>query len=218
MTQADSTKGLWRTIAQGDSVESLAVAHGLTTEKVWRHPENAPLRAARQSPHVLHPGDRLFLPPIDVRTEQLATTRVHRFERRGVPSRLRLRLAILGEPLRDEPFVLYAGGLEFHGQTDGDGWVDVRVPASLERGRLVVGNGDDAIEYAVHPRELDPCDEVTGWQSRLRNLGYAPGTVDGVAGAQSRAALAAFQQDEGLPATGEPDDATRARLIARHGS
>jgi len=136
----------------------------------------------------------------------------------GVPSRLRVRLAILGAPLGDEAFQLYAGALELHGRTDADGWIDVRVPCTLARARLVVGEGDDAIEYVLHPRELDPCAAVTGWQARLRNLGHDPGPVDGDAGTRSRSALAAFQREQSLPATGELDDVTRARLIERHGS
>jgi hypothetical protein len=50
-------------------------------------------------------------------------------------------------------------------------------------------------------------------QLALARRGLSPGSIDGIMGAQTRAALLAFQQRERLPATGELDDPTRARLF-----
>jgi lipoprotein-anchoring transpeptidase ErfK/SrfK len=50
-------------------------------------------------------------------------------------------------------------------------------------------------------------------QLALDRLGISPGSLDGVAGSQTRAAVRAFQQREGLPITGELDATTRARLV-----
>lgn len=50
-------------------------------------------------------------------------------------------------------------------------------------------------------------------QLALARLGYSPGSIDGSPGSQTRAALRAFQQREGLPATGEADGDTLARLV-----
>ncbi len=44
--------------------------------------------------------------------------------------------------------------------------------------------------------------EVRQVQQQLAGLGYSPGPADGVAGRRTVAALAAFQRDRGLPATG----------------
>jgi lipoprotein-anchoring transpeptidase ErfK/SrfK len=49
-------------------------------------------------------------------------------------------------------------------------------------------------------------------QIALVRQGFSPGSLDGVPGSQTRAALRAFQRKEGLPSTGEPDAATLARL------
>jgi lipoprotein-anchoring transpeptidase ErfK/SrfK len=49
-------------------------------------------------------------------------------------------------------------------------------------------------------------------QVALDRMAISCGSIDGVAGAQTRTALRAFQSREGLPATGELDAATRARL------
>ena len=49
-------------------------------------------------------------------------------------------------------------------------------------------------------------------QIALAALGISSGPLDGLKGGQTRAALRAFQKKEGLPATGELDDATTTRL------
>lgn len=53
---------------------------------------------------------------------------------------------------------------------------------------------------------------VLAAQVGLARRGFSSGSIDGVMGGQTRAALRAFQQAEGLPASGSLDDATRARL------
>jgi len=46
----------------------------------------------------------------------------------------------------------------------------------------------------------------------LARLGYSPGSIDGMAGFQTRAALRAFQAREKIPASGELDALTKTRL------
>jgi lipoprotein-anchoring transpeptidase ErfK/SrfK len=50
-------------------------------------------------------------------------------------------------------------------------------------------------------------------QIALVSEGISPGSLDGVNGAQTRAAISAFQQREHLPVTGELDPATRTNLL-----
>jgi len=49
-------------------------------------------------------------------------------------------------------------------------------------------------------------------QIALSNAGYYPGSLDGKMGKQTREALRAFQQAQGLPETGKADQATWKRL------
>ena len=51
-------------------------------------------------------------------------------------------------------------------------------------------------------------------QSELQRLGYYNGTVDGVWGSQSSAAMAKFQQSKGLPMTGELNPRSLQALAA----
>jgi hypothetical protein len=49
-------------------------------------------------------------------------------------------------------------------------------------------------------------------QETLRDLGYLPGPIDGIMGAGTAGALRAFQQQEGLRATGRTNSETLAAL------
>ena len=55
--------------------------------------------------------------------------------------------------------------------------------------------------------------EIEEIQRRLADLGYDAGDADGLLGPRTRAALGAFQADQGLPATGLPDATTRRALF-----
>src|SRR5205814_1499015 len=59
-----------------------------------------------------------------------------------------------------------------------------------------------------------PFDErLLAAQVALGRFGISPGSLDGVMGAQTRAALRAFQKKENLPATGALDEPTQAKLL-----
>jgi len=53
---------------------------------------------------------------------------------------------------------------------------------------------------------------LRGAQSQLNGLGYQCGAADGMMGGATRSCLQAFQQDEGISATGRLDAATRQHL------
>ena len=53
-------------------------------------------------------------------------------------------------------------------------------------------------------------------QQALKDAGHDPGSIDGVMGARTTAALKAYQQKQGLPVTGQLDDATTAKLGGGH--
>lgn len=65
---------------------------------------------------------------------------------------------------------------------------------------------------AVAARPADP--EVERIQSILRDLGFYKGTVDGLTGPATRAAVAAYQKTVGIAATGEVDAALLEQLGA----
>jgi hypothetical protein len=56
-------------------------------------------------------------------------------------------------------------------------------------------------------------DFMKGVQRELKRAGYDPGLQDGKIGPATRSALRRFQEDQGLPATGNPDVPTLTRLL-----
>ena len=59
-----------------------------------------------------------------------------------------------------------------------------------------------------------PRDSVRTIQQLLAEGGYEPGPADGLAGRQTRAAIARYQRARGLPVTGAPSPVLLERLRA----
>ena len=60
-------------------------------------------------------------------------------------------------------------------------------------------------QFPVQPWQIGNRDQVRAIQTVLVGLGYEPGVPDGIAGAGTRAAITAFQNDQGLSPTGRVD-------------
>ena len=84
----------------------------------------------------------------------------------------------------------------------------VTVPTPAE-----IASGANAADFTTRPAQ-----NVFEAQVALARQAISPGSLDGVSGPKTRLALAAFQQKEDLPATGELDTSTKSRLLlpARH--
>jgi len=187
-------------------------------EYLWNHPDNAEIKSIRKNPNVLLPGDRLAVPAIRAGSASVPTAQCHRFRRKGVPSRLRVQVSSVGKPRANEPYRLVIDGNTLEGTTDGEGWVDASIPPGAQVGELVVGPGSVGRQtFRLQLGGMDPVTEPIGIQKRLSNLGFAceeTGDLDD----QTRGAIAEFQTQAGMEATGEPDDAFRDRLVQDHGS
>jgi hypothetical protein len=210
--------GDWHVVQQGESVDSIAVCCGHLPETIWEAPENRDLKRQRKDPHILMPGDRIFLPPLKQKTASAATGGAHAFTVTRPRSRLRVQIVEAGQPRADAPFELEVEGRVSTGKTDGSGWVDQPVPPLALQARLTVGEPGRTTTYALQLRGLDPVSEVSGAQARLRNLGYQEVPLDGKLGPATAAALGAFQRDHGLSVTGSLDGPTQDTLKSQHGS
>jgi hypothetical protein len=196
----------------GESVESIAYAHQLFWREIWDHPENAALKALRKTPHVLAPGDRVFVPEPQPKEVSVETGKRHTFRRRGVPSRLHLVMKANGEPQADVPYVLEIDGKKIQGRTGADGAILHWAAPDAQKARLRIGAGHNARVIELKLRHLQPITTLAGAQSRLRNLGFYQGPSDGEMTPQLQAAIRRFQEAHGLPVSGELDQATLSRI------
>jgi N-acetylmuramoyl-L-alanine amidase len=122
-------------------------------------------------------------------------------------------------PRKNTPYKLTIERRTLTGETDGDGMLDVQIPANAKRGVLVIdpGNENEAT-YKLRLGRLTPLSELSGIKIRLRNLGFDCGNTNDEEGPSFAAALKAFQEKNGLEQTGTLNDETRAKLKEIHKS
>lgn len=209
---------LRHTVRQGESIISLSKQYGVPVAKIWDHPDNRTLRERGRTQSILYPGDTVTIPDHETKEVSAATHRRHRFSCRGRTTWLRLRFLDKARPRNGEPYELHLGALKFTGNLDGEGKLEVRVPADTEEGILLLGSPPRQETIRIRVGHLDPLDENDGVRKRLQNLGLLARGGDDPSGERLRSALRRFQKMQGLAVTGSLDDATRNKLIEVHGS
>ncbi len=203
-------------VRAGDCLASIAFAHGHAWSTLWRHPDNADLRKTRQDPNVLFPGDRVTIPPVRQSVTHRATGARHRYVLKTTPARLNLELRWGGEPRAGEAYELKIGSQVRTGVLGSKGELSEPIVPDVSAAVLVVGEGGRRTEMALQIGSLLPASALAGAQTRLVNLGYLSGEIDGSWDAPTRKALQHFQRDAGLDATGELDQETRELLVSVH--
>lgn len=127
--------------------------------------------------------------------------------------RLNLRNSF-DEPLADTPYKLTIDGVLFEGTTNSDGLLEEEIPADAKSGKLIYGDQETKLKLGP----IEPIDTVEGWQTRLNNLGYDVGVIDGTLNDQTESAIEEFQSDYGLKVDGIVGPKTKAKLMEVHGN
>jgi hypothetical protein len=198
-------------VQQGDCLSNLAKRNGMDWKTIWDHPNNAKLREKRKDPNVLLPGDMLFIPDREPRWEKAPTGARHVFSVKPPKAKVRLRIKDEGKPVAGAAYTVTVDGQEIkRGTTDGGGLIEVEVDADAQRAHVEMP--EQGKLYVLKLGHLDPITETRGLQARLRQLGFYMGEVDGEYGEVTELAVWGFQMQQGLEATGQADDATRAAL------
>jgi hypothetical protein len=202
-----------------DCLTRIAADHGFSDYKtIYDHPDNAAFKAKRPNPHVIQPGDEVFIPPVRQRTETLSTGMIHRIVIKRPAAEIRLYIKDAdGDPFARKRYILRADGDsgERRGSTDDAGLVQQAVPPSATRASLEFP--DDGVVFHLRLGGLDPLGEESGLRGRLENLGFPCGPDgDTESEANLRRALARFQAQNELEATGELDTTTLSRLRDLH--
>jgi hypothetical protein len=184
-------------VKQGEHLSSIAQDNGFANfHTIFDHPNNADLKAKRD-PHVLFPGDQLFIPDRQLKTEQGATTLRHTFTIELQPLFLRLRVLDLdgqavasakcdvrveGAKDPDDGITTNAKGILTDPIKPTDHKADVIVhvpppkPAPPKKGDPPSPPPtDETIEFDVKIGHLNPKIKLSGQQARLNNMGYFAG-------------------------------------------
>ena len=199
------------TVSRGESIASISSKFGLPEDTVWLHASNATLREKRPDPDLLLEGDKVFIPEVTIRQETGATEQRHRFRRKGIPRKLRVRLHdCIDEPLRGEKVQIDVDGLVARATTDAEGWLEHPIDPQARKASVYLTNGD-VFEFQLG--HLSPPRTTIGLQQRLLNLGFYEGPIDGASSDELTMAIVAFQESEGLPLNGIPDAQTIDALI-----
>lgn len=209
------------TVQQGECLFRIAAQYGFRNFRtVYDDAGNAKLRKLRPNPSLLFPGDVVFIPEKKPKEAPAPTNKLHRFRVAAAPRELRLVLLDLdGNKLVSEPYELDIEGVTTSGVTGADGLIVRKVAPNAENGLLTTKRFVWPLNLAhLNPVEHTSDDGVSGFQARLRNLGYDPGPIDGIAGPLTAQAVTEFQADTPpLKVDGVCGAQTRAKLLELYG-
>ena len=203
-------------VKQGDCMESIAFRAGFFVDTLWNHSDNSQLREKRKNYNALLTGDEVKIPEKTEKFEPCATEERHRFKRKGVPSKLQIRLLdVLGQGRAHLKYILDIDGDVQTGETNGEGMIDCPIPPDAVCAKLILDPDGEPEEYDLTLGGIDPIDGITGIQGRLQNLGYLE-EITGELDDRTKTAIMEFQQKNELPETGELDEETQKKLEKMH--
>jgi len=202
-------------VQQGDHVSALTDKFGFRELKtIWDHPNNAALKKKRKDPHILFPGDEIFIPDKEEKTVQGATAKLHTFHVKTEPLKLKLLVQDINhKPRANAECRLDIDGAVTFEKTGADGTITKVIPKSAKRGTLALPDLDVPLLIG----HLDPVEEESGQIARLDNLGYEAGDVDSPDAERLKSAIEEFQCDNDLTVDGICGAATQAKLKDVHG-
>jgi hypothetical protein len=213
-------------IAQGDSLATLASSYGFDADSTWKDPANDGLRAQRSDPNALAPCDVLYIPnPAPPTYHSLTSGTTNQFT--STPASLFAAIKCLdeaGQPIAGRAYVIEGLSSPLQGTTDDGGVATLELPIDADSASLYFP--DLGCEFFLKVAHLDPAEEDSGVDQRLRALGllvdpppvFDPDAQQIVADEYRQAAIAAFQSQNGISPSGVLDDATRQALAATHGA
>lgn len=203
-------------VRQGEHLAQLAQRYGFEPEDVWQDEENSRLRSQRDNQQVLNPGDIVIFPGREPVKQSLRLRDSNSFTARVRMLETRIRFFDGDGPWASRTCVVEGLGEPREETTDGDGWLRIIAPATLQS--LTVRFPDVDASYRVTLGDVDPISEARGVQMRLSLLGYLLAAPSCNWTEAARAALRAFQVANNIQPSGEPDDDTRRALVSEFGS
>lgn len=216
------------TVQDGEGLQSLAHLQRINPLRIWDHPKNQALFQLRKNPHILHPGDELYLPEGIRECPGLETGQCHKLQFGRYPCEIRMVVDVAS--IYAEKSVHYQLELEdgtmLRGCTtlraDSPSKLAMRIPATVDSGVLTVfldpEDPEQNLRVNVGLGHLCPVDETRGLQARLRNLGYDVGELDGSRGPRTEQGLEAFRQDLRVASRDKRPGVDEQELARRYGA
>jgi N-acetylmuramoyl-L-alanine amidase len=206
-------------VKQGDCLSRIAQRFHYTVDKLSKLPENKHLQENRRTKDILFPGDIVYIPEIEVRSEKASSGARHKYKLQPTP-KMEVALCLMSE---ERPRVKLACKLVLEQRqgpanvveafTDENGVVRFDIPLWVNSGVLKI----DACEsYHLLFANLDPVTTVSGAQQRLANLGHFV-DCNNKFDENTQSAFLKFQKDEGITESGLLDDEMMTALENRHG-
>jgi hypothetical protein len=210
------------TVVQGDCLSTIAKSFGFADWRtIYNHGSNADFRRLRPNPNLIYPGDQLYIPDTDTRSENSATDAWHDFKVEGQKTLVRVRMLqsdMTG--LAGKKYKLEVGGRVKEGTLGSDGLIEHEIAADETEAKVTVWMDADTsrpgILWNIRLGHLDPVDTPSGIQARLQNLGFDPGPIDGVIGPRTQDAIKGFQSRFRLAVDGVAGPITQAKLKEMH--
>lgn len=209
-------------VKQGDHLSSVAKEFGFSNyQTIWNDPANADLKKLRQNPNILFPGDSLFIPDHQQRSESCGTDQLHKFQ--AIRSKVKLRLVL--EDLYEGPIAnarcLLGIGDDFSNvTTDETGKIEQDIPPDARDVLLIVQDSETPFRNTKIPIRIgymDPVEQLSGQKARLNNLGYFAGDPSALADEDFKSAVEEFQCENNLKVDGICGPQTQASLKNVHG-
>jgi hypothetical protein len=219
-------------VRQGDTLSRIAYRAGLPPEEIWSHPDNADLRERRPNPEVLAPGDIVVLPRTEPQSAEFSNGGTQRYRARVPDTSVSLAVVVGGLPVENEPYEIVGvpGREPLAGTTGAHGVIRFTVPITVTEVDIRLPRREQRLHLRIG--HLDPPEERSGAEARLRQLGYMlprardllgdllPEELEDVEGGICTydAALEQFQRDHDIDPSGRICERTATALRGRHGS
>lgn len=210
------------TVSQGECLSSIAKQYGFADWRtIYNHGSNAEFRRLRPNPNCIYPGDQVFIPDTENRTEPAGTDNWHDFKIQGQKTFVRVRMLDADmAALNGKKYRLEVDGKVKEGTLGGDGLIEQEISGDCGDGQLTIWLDDNTtrpgVLWSMRLGHMDPVDTPTGIQARLKNLGFDPGPIDGIIGPRTKGAIKAFQGKFNLQVDGIAGPITQGKLKEVH--
>ncbi|MEO8126131.1 MAG: peptidoglycan-binding domain-containing protein [Bryobacteraceae bacterium] len=204
------------TAQPGDYMELIAEKFGFRDYRIiYDHPNNSHIKKFRPNPHILYPGDSIFIPDMDPGHEPADTDKKHKFVLKSHKIKLILYIRRNGKPFANQSYKLTVGLQTQAGKTAADGLIEKDIPVGEPVGVLTF-TGSPPYTRKLNLGFLHPISKRSGRQMRLNNLGFGCGAPSGDESDAYTAAIRAFQRRYQLTVTGSFNQHTLDKLRSEY--